>query len=105
MFAYVVMNKDKWQSIAPEDQKIIEQINQEWIEKEGKLWDQLEDEARKLFLDKGKKVIQLSSEEDARWTKLLQPVLTKYVESMKAKGLPGQEALDFCIEYLKTHQK
>jgi TRAP-type transport system periplasmic protein len=103
--SYVVMNKDKWQSISPEDQKIIEQINQEWIEKEGKQWDQLEDEARKLFLDKGRKVIQLSGEEDARWTKLLQPVLVKYVESMKAKGLPGQEALDFCIEYLKTHQK
>jgi TRAP-type transport system periplasmic protein len=103
--SYVVMNKDKWQSIAPEDQKIIEQINQEWIEKEGTLWDQLEDEARKLFLDKGKKVIQLSGEEDALWTKRLQPVLAKYVENMKAKGLPGQEALDFCIEYLKTHQK
>ncbi len=103
--AYVVMNKDKWQSLSPEDQKIIEQINQEWMEKEGKLWDQLEDEARKLFLDKGKKVIQLPKEEDERWTKLLQPVLTQYVEKMKTKGLPGQEALDFCIEYLKTHQK
>ena len=103
--SYVVMNKDKWQSIPPEDQKIIEQINKEWIEKEGKLWDQLEDEAQKLFLDKGKKVIQLSGEEDALWTKRLQPVLAKYVENMKAKGLPGPEALDFCIEYLKTHQK
>ncbi len=102
---YVVMNKQKWQSIPPEDQKIIEQINKEWIEKEGKLWDQLEDEARKLFLDKGRKVIQLSNEEDARWTKLLQPVLTQYVQNMKDKGLPGQEALDFCIEYLKANQK
>ena len=103
--AYIVMNKDKWKSITPEDQKIIEQINKEWIEKEGKLWDQLEDQARKVFLEKGKKIIQLPKEEDERWTKRLQPILAKYVESMKAKGLPGQEALDFCIEYLKTNQK
>jgi TRAP-type transport system periplasmic protein len=102
---YVVMNKDKWNSIAPEDQKIIEQINQEWIEKQAKLWSELEDQAEKLFKDKGRKVIVLSKEENDRWTKLLQPILVQYVESMKTKGLPGQEALDFCVEHLKTLQK
>ncbi len=102
---YVVMNKNKWASISPEDQKIIEQINQEWIEKQGKLWNELEDQARQVFLEKGKKVIELPTEEDERWTKLLQPILAQYVQSMKAKNLPGQEALDFCIEHLKTLQK
>jgi TRAP-type transport system periplasmic protein len=102
---YVVMNKDKWNAISPEDQKVIEQINQEWIEKQGKQWDELEDQARKMFIDKGRKVIELSKEENDRWTKLLQPILATYVENMKGRGLPGQEALDFCIEHLKTLQK
>jgi len=102
---YVVMNKDKWNSISPEDQKIIEEINKEWIEKQGKLWDQLEAEARKIFVEKGKKVVELSKEENERWTKLVQPILAQYAESMKAKTLPGQEALDFCLEYLKTNQQ
>jgi len=102
---YVVMNKDKWNSIPPEDQKIIEEINKEWIEKQGKLWDQLEAEARKVFVDKGKKVVELSKEENERWTKLVQPILAQYAQNMKAKNLPGQEALDFCLEYLKANQQ
>jgi len=29
-------------------------------------------------------------------------VLDAYVASMKEKGLPGQETLKWCLEYLKT---
>jgi TRAP-type C4-dicarboxylate transport system substrate-binding protein len=35
---YVIMNKQKWNSIPPEWQKIIEQINVEWAEKVAKVW-------------------------------------------------------------------
>ena len=42
------MNKAKWNSIPPEQQKIIEQINQEWIEKHGKLWDQWDKDAKEF---------------------------------------------------------
>jgi len=66
---------------------------------------ELEAEARKVFVEKGKKVVELSKEENERWTKLVQPILAQYAESMKAKTLPGQEALDFCLEYLKTNQQ
>ena len=30
------MNKDKWNALPPDIQKIIEKINEEWIEKQGK---------------------------------------------------------------------
>ena len=103
--AYVIMNKEKWNSLPADIQKIIEQIDREWIEKQGKLWDELEAEGRAFFLKKGNKVIQLSKEENARWTEKLKPILAEYVEQKKAMGLPAGEALEFCLDYLKTHQK
>ena len=51
------------------------------------------------------KIIYLPKEEDARWATAVKPLLDEYLKSMKAKGLPGDEALKFCLDYLKAHQK
>jgi hypothetical protein len=45
----------------------------------------------------------LTKQEDERWAKALRPMLDEYVKSMKAKNLPGDEALKFCVDHLKTH--
>lgn len=102
--AYVVMNKKRWNSLPRDIRKIIEQINEAWIEKQGKLWDELDQEGKVFYVQKGGKIINLSKEEDARWTKLLRPILDEYVKDKQAKGLPAKKALEFCINYLKTHQ-
>jgi len=60
---YIVMNKDKWNAIAPNDRKAIEEVNNEWIEKMGKLWDELDKDGKDYFVQKGGKVAQLSKEE------------------------------------------
>jgi len=100
---FVVMNKDKWNALPLDIQKKIEQINEEWIEKHGRLWDQIDKEAKDYCLKKGNKVIVLTKEEDARWAVRIRPILDEYVKSMKAKGLPGEEALKFCLDYAKAH--
>ena len=102
---YIVMNKEKWNGLPPDLQKIIEQVDGEWIEKMGRLWDELDKEGKEVFTQKGGKVIVLSKEENARWADRLRPILDDYVKDMKAKGLPGEEALKFCVDYLKAHQK
>ena len=33
------------------------------------------------------------------------PVLDDYVKAMKEKGLPGDEALKFCLDFLKKEMK
>jgi TRAP-type C4-dicarboxylate transport system substrate-binding protein len=101
--AFVIMNKNKWNALPRDIQQIIEKINEEFIEKQGKLWDELDKEALDFFTQKNGTVIKLPAQEDARWKKQLQPILDDYVKSMKAKGLPGEEALKFALEYLKTH--
>jgi TRAP-type C4-dicarboxylate transport system substrate-binding protein len=101
---FVVMNKERWNSLPPDIQKIIEQVNEEWIEKTGKSWDEIDASGMQFTKKLGNQVIQLSKEEDERWVKAVKPIFDDYVKDMKAKGLPGEEALKFCLEELKKLQ-
>jgi TRAP-type C4-dicarboxylate transport system substrate-binding protein len=101
---FVVMNKGTWNSLSPDIQKIIEKINEEWIPKMGALWDELDKSALDFVIKKGNKIISLSMEEQEQWVKAVRPLLEDYVNRMKAKGLPGDEALKFCLDRLKTLQ-
>ena len=100
---YVVMNKNKWNSLSKEDQQAIEKINEEWIEKQGKLWNQLDKEAKEYAIQKGVKFVKASKEEEAKTVVKMKPIQEKYVKAMKAKNLPGDEALKFCLDYIKAH--
>jgi len=102
--AFVVMNKGKWNAFPADIQKTIEEMDVEYIEKLGRLWDDYDKEAKDYFIEKGGKIIVLPKAEADRWAKAVRPVLDDYLKDMKSKGLPGDEALKFCVDYLKTHQ-
>jgi TRAP-type C4-dicarboxylate transport system substrate-binding protein len=99
---FVVMNKKKWESISPQDQKIIETINEEYADKHARLWDTLDQDGKDFFLQLGGKINTLSPEEDARWLKTVSPMFDEYVKSMKAKSIPGDEVIKFCLDYVKA---
>ncbi len=101
---FVVMNKKKWDALPKEAQQAIEAINKEWIEKTALAWDEIDKEGREYTLSRGNKIIKLSPEEDARWAKTVLPVLDDYVTRTKAKGLPAEEALKFCQEWLSKNK-
>ena len=101
---FVVMNKDKWNSLPPDVQKIIEQVNEEYIEKQGKTWDEIEKAGRDFTISRGNKIISFLQDEDWRWQKAVKPLLDEYVKNMKEKGLPGEEALKFYQDQLKKLQ-
>jgi TRAP-type C4-dicarboxylate transport system substrate-binding protein len=99
---FVVMNKEKWNSLPPDIQKTIEKLNEEWIEKSGKGWDDIDKAGRETTLKLGNKIISLSKEENERWAKTVRPLLDDYVNNMKTKGLPGDQALKFAMDRLKS---
>ncbi|MDI6755867.1 MAG: TRAP transporter substrate-binding protein [Thermodesulfobacteriota bacterium] len=98
---FVVVNKEKWNALPAEIQRIIEGVNQEWTEKTGTLWDEIDKSGKAFTLKAGNQIISLSGEENERWARAARPILDDYVNSMKAKNLPGEEALKFCLENLK----
>ncbi len=99
----VFMNKDKWKSISKEDQKTIEKINEEWVEKQAQLWEKLEKEGEEDAIKKGVKILKPTKEENDLIAEKMKTVRAEWVKKMSAKGLPAQEAMDWCLEYIKTH--
>jgi TRAP-type C4-dicarboxylate transport system substrate-binding protein len=102
---FVVMNKQKWNAIPADLQKIIEKINEEYIEKQGKTWDEIEKAGRDFTVARGNKIISLSPDENRRWEKAVTPLLDEYKKNMKEKGLPGEEALSFYFQTIYKYQK
>ncbi len=102
---FVVMNKDKWKALPPDVQKTIEKVNEEYIEKQGKAWDEIDKAGRDYTIARGNKIITLSPEEDQRWEKMVRPLLNEYKKNMKDKGLPGEEVLSFYLQSIYKYQK
>lgn len=100
---YVIMNKEKWASISAADQAAIEKLNDIYVEKVGKLWIELDAKAKEFAESKGVKFLEVSKADQAATAKLMRPILDDYVKMAKSKGLPGDEVLQFCLDYLKAN--
>jgi len=101
---FVVMNKDKWNSLSADNQKIIEQINQEWIIKHGEAWDASDAEGIVFFLNQGGQIIGLDGKEAERWKQAVAPIISDFAADMTKKGFNGTELVDFTMETLNSLQ-
>ena len=100
---FVAMNRKKWDLLSKEAQAAIEEVNREFVDRSGKAWDDFDKAGTEFAVGKGVKIIELPKPEDARWAQLVQPVLADYATAAKAKGLPGDEALAFCRDWLRVN--
>ncbi|MDZ7370697.1 MAG: TRAP transporter substrate-binding protein [candidate division KSB1 bacterium] len=98
---FVVMNKEKWNSLPKDLQQLFEQVSAEWVDKHGAAWDQADEEGLAFVQSLGKEIIQLDDAETARWQAAVQPILDAYVSAAEAKNLPGKSFLDDIRTLLK----
>ena len=96
---FVVMNKDKWNSLPVDIQSTIAEINAEWAVKHGEAWDTSDMEGMVFFLNNGGQVIGLDSKESARWEAAVAPIVDDYIKTLNDKGFNGKEIVD----YIKTN--
>ena len=99
---FVAMNKDKWNKLPDDVKKTIEEINLEWIPKQGRVWDEADAEGIRFMLGKGGRILGIEPKEAERWVNAVQPVMDVYLKETKAKGVPGDKALQFAKERLKA---
>jgi len=87
---FVVMNKDKWNSLPKNIQKVFTEVSEEWIEKHAKVWVYYDSVALDYFLSLGggREVIELSAAEMARWVDAAAGVKDTYMAEKGAMGLP-----------------
>ncbi|MDP3180113.1 MAG: TRAP transporter substrate-binding protein, partial [Spirochaetaceae bacterium] len=100
---YAIMNKDKWNAISADDRKEIEKLNDIYAEKQAKLWVVGDANAKEFALQKGVKFLEVSKADQEATAAIMKPILESYVKMAKSKGLPGDEALNFCLDYIKNN--
>jgi TRAP-type C4-dicarboxylate transport system substrate-binding protein len=101
---FVVMNKNRWNSLPKDIQDIIKAINVEWIPQHGEAWDTTDKEGMLFFLNHGGQIIGLDDQEAARWKKAVAPIVDDYAKMLDEKGLNGRKTVDAAIAILKTMQ-
>jgi len=99
---FVVMNKDKWNALPADIQKIIEKINAEWIVKHGEAWDSSDMVGIRYFLNQGGQIIGIDKKESKRWKKAVAPIISDYTETLNKKGFNGKEIVDFTSNTLNS---
>jgi TRAP-type C4-dicarboxylate transport system substrate-binding protein len=102
---YTVMNRDKWNSLPADIRIIIDKLDEEWIDRASKKWASWESLGKIELLKQGGKIVALSKEDNTLWVEKMKPILDDYVQATKKKGLPGDQALRFCLDYLKANDK
>ena len=55
------------------------------------------------MITKGVKVLRASKADEAKVAEKMKPIFPEFAKDMKAKGLAGEEALKFCLDYIKAH--
>jgi TRAP-type C4-dicarboxylate transport system substrate-binding protein len=90
---FVAMNKQKWESLPADIQKIFTEVSKEWVDKHGQAWDQADKDGYAFIEQLKHPVTTLSAEEQAKWVQAAAPVLASYIAKAKEKNLPGQELI------------
>jgi TRAP-type transport system periplasmic protein len=102
---FTIMNKEKWDSLPPDIQKIMDETAHECTQKAAKVWAQMDADALKSAKEKKHTIIPLSKEEERRWYQQVAHLDEEYVKEKSAKGLPAAETLKFCQDWIKENQR
>lgn len=100
---YVVINKDKWNSMPADIQNVFTQVSQEWIDKHGMVWTNYDISGINYFKTfEGREVIKLSADESAKWVKATEPLTSGFLTDLTGKGFPANQYENFLIEKAKA---
>jgi TRAP-type C4-dicarboxylate transport system substrate-binding protein len=97
---YVIMNKNKWNSLPPDVQKVISDFSNEFNERWGEGWNKIDIEGIDFFKKQGGKIIQLSDDESMKWIKKVEPVIAEYKKDLVKKGYTSAD-VDVWLNYVK----
>ena len=99
---FVVMNKEKYESLSPEVRSIIDELSGKWgVEFAGKAWNMREKEYYDEAKGKpGRELIYFSEEETKKLKDRFADTYDEWVKAQEAKGLPGREIFEETIKLI-----
>lgn len=103
---FVVINKDVWAEISPEDQKAIEAISGiEGARKVGAVFDRYQVRDTEWMAKKGDKFYTLDPAQRQRWANKIMPIRDEWIRDAKAKGVNGEPILKKALELMSEKTK
>jgi TRAP-type C4-dicarboxylate transport system substrate-binding protein len=104
---WTAMNLKTWNSLPKDVQMAIEEINEGFSVRAGKIWDshQYSGGIEYGIKEYGMEIVKWPEADMKKAMALMQPLHADYVDRMNKKGLPGQEILDFVIERAAINSK
>jgi TRAP-type C4-dicarboxylate transport system substrate-binding protein len=108
---YVLMNKQKWNSLPADVQKVMTDFSKEFIERWTVEWNNIDIEGREYFKSNGGKIESVLDADSPKWVKAVQPVIDDYkkdVASKVSKAGDVDEWISFVnkrIQYWKGQEK
>lgn len=90
-----VMNKQKWESLPPDVQQVINEMSGKWASQFlGDAFDSPGPGFKENFTKAGKQITDISPEDQAAWLELVKPIWSDWVAQIDGKGLDGKTALE-----------
>jgi TRAP-type C4-dicarboxylate transport system substrate-binding protein len=86
----VSMNKAKWDSLPPDVQKAFtDNSGEDWLREVGRIWEASDDAGIALATKAGNQHIVLTDQELAAFRTKLEPVVQRWIDEVKDKGIDG----------------
>jgi TRAP-type C4-dicarboxylate transport system substrate-binding protein len=97
---YVMMSKQKWDTLPPDMQKLFTEVSNEYKDKWGVAFNGIDFGGVEFVKKHGGQVINLTPAESKRWVAAVQPVIADYKKDLVGKGYKEQE-IDTWISFIK----
>jgi len=97
---YVLMNKNKWNSLPADVKKVILDFSKEFNERWDVEWNKIDIEGKDFLIKQGGQIHPLSDAESARWIKAVDDVVADYKKDLMAKGFKAAD-VDAWIAFVK----
>ncbi len=102
----LVMNKDKFNSLSPKLQKVIEDNSGLALARTaGQLWDKSEIPGKKAAQDSGDAFYYIKGKELKKWQRVADEVRRDWIKEMDAKGFDGAALITKAEALIKKHEK
>jgi len=100
------MNQKRWDSLPADVQKAFtDQSGEAWVREVGSIWTKSEDVGIGLAVKAGNKHVQLTDAELAVFRTKLEPVVQRWIDEVKTKGIDGQALVKNARELIAKYSK
>ena len=102
----VSMNQGRWKSLPADVRKAFQSVSGEaWVREVGEIWRKADEGGIAIATKAGNKHIQLTDAEIAAFRQKMEPVVQRWIDDVKGKGIDGVALVKTARELIAKYSK